>query len=72
MPSMRDSWKADMPFLLAAIGIYMVGSEAHLHRYLKEFDFRYNNRVKLGVNDTARTATALRGIVGKRLMYRDS
>jgi hypothetical protein len=44
----------------------------NLHRYLAEFDFRYNNRIALGVNDTARTEVALRGIVGKRLMYRDS
>jgi transposase-like protein len=53
-------------------GIYQHCSEKHLHRYLAEFDFRYNNRVKLGVNDGARTTKALRGIVGKRLTYRDS
>jgi transposase-like protein len=53
-------------------GIYQHCAEKHLHRYLAEFDFRYNNRVALGVNDTARTETALRGIVGKRLTYRDS
>jgi transposase-like protein len=53
-------------------GIYQHCSEKHLHRYLAEFDFRYNNRVKLGVNDGARTEQALRGIVGKRPMYRDS
>jgi ISXO2-like transposase domain len=53
-------------------GIYQHCSEKHLHRYLAEFDFRYNNRIALGVNDSARTETALRGIVGKRLMYRDS
>ena len=53
-------------------GIYQHCSEKHLHRYLAEFDFRYNNRIALGVDDTARTETALRGIVGKRLMYRDS
>ena len=45
-------------------------SEAHLHRYLTEFDFRYNNRSALGVNDTERTNNALRGIGGKRLTYR--
>jgi transposase-like protein len=53
-------------------GIYQHCSEKHLHRYVAEFDFRYNNRVRLGVDDLARTDTALRGIVGKRLMYRDS
>jgi transposase-like protein len=47
-------------------------SEKHLHRYLAEFDFRYNNRVRLGVNDSGRTENALRGIVGRRLTYRDS
>jgi hypothetical protein len=40
-----------------------------LHRYLSEFDFRYNNRVALGVNDEARSERALQGIVGKRLTY---
>jgi transposase-like protein len=53
-------------------GIYQHCSERHLHRYLAEFDFRYNNRVALGVHDQDRATTALRGIVGKRLTYRDS
>jgi len=53
-------------------GIYQHCGEKHLHRYLAEFDFRYNNRIALGVNDSQRTVTALRGIVGKRLTYRDS
>jgi hypothetical protein len=41
-----------------------------LHRYLAEFDFRYNNRSALGVEDEARTDKALLGIKGKRLTYR--
>jgi transposase-like protein len=45
-------------------------SEAHLHRYLAEFDFRYNNRTALGVDDTMRSDELLRGIGGKRLTYR--
>jgi len=45
-------------------------SEAHLHRYLAEFDFRYNNRQALGVDDTMRSDELLRGIGGKRLTYR--
>jgi transposase-like protein len=53
-------------------GVYQHCKEKHLHRYLAEFDFRYSNRVKLGVGDAERTARALRGIVGRRLMYRDS
>ena len=51
-------------------GVYQHCSEKHLHRYVAEFDFRYNNRVKLGVDDKARTLAALRGVVGKRLTYR--
>jgi transposase-like protein len=45
-------------------------SEAHLHRYLAEFDFRYNTRAALGVDDTQRTDEAIRGSTGKRLTYR--
>ena len=52
------------------IGTYHHMSEAHLHRYLAEFDFRYNHRVALGCNDAERTTEALKGIVGKRLTYR--
>ena len=51
-------------------GIYQHCKEKHLHRYLAEFDFRYNGRVSLGVNDEARANRALAGIVGKRLTYR--
>ena len=51
-------------------GIYQHCSEKHLHRYVAEFDFRYSNRVKLGVDDAQRMVTALRGVVGKRLTYR--
>ena len=47
-------------------------SEAHLQRYLAEFDFRYNQRSALGISDTMRTDEALRGIAGKRLTYRRS
>jgi len=54
------------------MGTYHHVSPKHLKRYLAEFDFRYNNRTALGVNDIARTENALRGIVGKRLTYRDS
>jgi ISXO2-like transposase domain len=51
-------------------GVYHHVSEAHLKRYLAEFDFRYNNRAKLGVSDGERAAKALLGIEGKRLTYR--
>ena len=51
-------------------GIYQHCSEKHLHRYLSEFDFRYSNRVRLGIDDQARAEKALQGITGKRLTYR--
>jgi len=54
------------------VGTYHNVSEAHLKRYLAEFDFRYNERSSLGVEDGERTAKALKGIVGKRLTYRPS
>lgn len=50
-------------------GVYHSVSEAHLHRYLAEFDFRYSNRSKLGIEDAERAALALKGIEGKRLTY---
>ena len=52
------------------IGTFHHVSEAHLKRYLAEFDFRYSNRSGLGINDAMRTDEALRGIGGKRLTYR--
>jgi hypothetical protein len=51
-------------------GIYQHCKEKHLHRYLAEFDFRYNNRVRLGVNDGERAALAVKNATGKRLTYR--
>lgn len=51
-------------------GIYQHCGEQHLHRYLKEFDFRYSNRAALGVDDSDRTTLALKGAQGKRLTYR--
>jgi hypothetical protein len=54
------------------IGVFHSVSEAPLHRYLKEFDFRYSNRSGLGVEDTERAARALKGAEGKRLLYSQS
>jgi transposase-like protein len=51
-------------------GVYQHCGEAHLHRYLAEFGFRYNNRSGLGIEDTERATKALAGIRGKRLTYR--
>lgn len=50
-------------------GVYQHCKEKHLHRYLAEFDFRYSNRVALGIDDTARATRALMGVKGKRLTY---
>ncbi len=50
-------------------GVYHHVSEAHLHRYLSEFDYRYNTRAKLGVDDTKRAELAVIGAKGKRLTY---
>ena len=51
------------------VGTYHHVSAKHLKRYLAEFDFRYNNRVKLGVDDKQRAELLLQGVVGKRLTY---
>ena len=51
-------------------GTYQHCKEKHLHRYLNEFDFRFSNRMALGVSDVARAERALKGVVGKRLTYR--
>lgn len=51
-------------------GTYQHVSEAHLQRYLDEFDFRYSHRQKLGFDDSARAEIALAGAKGKRLTYR--
>jgi hypothetical protein len=44
----------------------------HLNRYLSEYDFRVNHRVKLGFDDATRGDIALKGIVGERLASRRS
>jgi transposase-like protein len=51
-------------------GTYQHVSDAHLHRYLSEFDFRYSNREKLGIDDKTRAGLALRNAKGRRLTYR--
>jgi transposase-like protein len=56
-------------FKRGIIGVYHHVDSNHLHRYVSEFDFRYNERK---IDDTKRSIKALIGIEGKRLMYRDS
>lgn len=51
-------------------GVYQHCAEKHLHRYLAEFEFRYNTRTANGFTDAERGAEALKGIVGKRLTYK--
>jgi len=50
-------------------GVYHHVSEQHLKRYLAEFDFRYNERMALGVDDKTRAERAVKGIEGNRLTY---
>jgi transposase-like protein len=57
-------------FKRGMVGTYQHCKTGHLHRYLAEFDFRMNNRVKLGISDAQRTVIAMKGIEGKRLTYR--
>jgi transposase-like protein len=56
-------------FKRGLIGIYQHIDQKHIDRYLAEFDFRYNNRAKLGIDDIQRTDRAIKGAVGKRLTY---
>ncbi len=57
-------------FKRGMIGIYQHCGEAHLQRYVTEFEFRFNHRAKLGQSDTTRHNALLRMIEGKRLTYR--
>lgn len=53
-------------------GVYQHCDEKHLHRYLAEYDFRYNTRSKLGIEDGERAALAIKNATGKRLTYRNA
>jgi hypothetical protein len=53
-------------------GVYQHCKEKHLHRYLAEFDFRYNHRIALGIGDGERAAQLVLGTAGKRLTYRQA
>jgi hypothetical protein len=56
-------------FKRGMIGIYQHCGEAHLHRYLAEFDFRYDRRAALKVSDGEHAEMLLDAIRGKRLTY---
>jgi transposase-like protein len=53
-------------------GVYQHCGEKHLHRYLAEYDFRYNHRTALGYTDGERAALAIKSADGKRLTYRNA
>ena len=53
-------------------GTFHSVSEHHLQRYVNEFDFRWNHRSRLWIEDTERIAIALKGISGKRLLYKNA
>jgi transposase-like protein len=57
-------------FKRGMVGTYQHCGEQHLQRYLAEFDFRMNYRIKNGYDDAMRADVALQGIAGKRLTYR--
>jgi hypothetical protein len=57
-------------FKRGMVGIYQHCAEHHLHRYVAEFDFRYNNRIRRGVDDALRADLIVVGAKGKRLTYR--
>jgi hypothetical protein len=51
-------------------GVYQHCGKRHLHRYVAEFEFRYNNRIALGVDDGERPRNAISGAAGKGITYR--
>jgi len=50
-------------------GIYHHVGSQHLHRYLCEFDFRYNHRK---ITDGERSLALIKRVGGKRLMYKET
>jgi transposase-like protein len=57
-------------FKRGMIGVYQHVDKKHIERYLAEFDFRMNNRERLGIDDARRAEIALQGVKGRRLTYR--
>jgi transposase-like protein len=57
-------------FKRGMVGTYHRCEAQHLQRYVTEFEFRFNHRIGLGVNDKMRADALLKGIEGKRLTYR--
>jgi hypothetical protein len=67
---MRSEGPLQGGIIILSPAFIITSAKLNLKRYLAEFDFRYNNRMSLGINDGERTAKALKGIEGKRLTYR--
>jgi hypothetical protein len=59
-------------FVRGLKGVYQHCGKQHLQRYAAEFAFRYRNRTTNGPDDTLRAGFTLKGVVGKRVLYRDS
>jgi transposase-like protein len=57
-------------FKRGMVGVYQHCAEHHLQAYLNEFDFRYSNRIAMGIDDAERAHRAIRGAQGKRLTYK--
>ena len=57
-------------FKRGMVGVYQHCGEAHLHRHLAEFDFRYNRRATLKITDAERADQLLAMIEAKRITYR--
>ncbi len=65
--------EAESSFAVLKRGLYGTFhnvSEKHLQRYANEFDFRWNQRQSLGVDDIQRTNITLKNVSGKRLLYK--
>jgi hypothetical protein len=56
-------------FKRGVIGTFHHVSEQHLHRYLAEFDFHYNSRSGLGIEDAERVSKIAANTANKRLTY---
>jgi hypothetical protein len=56
-------------FKRGLVGTYQHMDKKHFDRYCAEFDFRFNNRVALKINDAQRAESLLAAVVGKRLTY---
>jgi transposase-like protein len=52
-------------FKRGMVGVYQHCAEHHLQAYLNEFDFRYSNRIAIGIDDTERANRAIKRRAGQ-------